>query len=51
MDRALVNRELEAGRRERSERERVRRLKEGRGEDGVVPVMAPAMEKLKHKVV
>lgn len=51
LDRALVNRELEAGRRERSERERVRRLKEGRGEDGVVPVMAPAMEKLKHKVV
>ena len=51
LDRALVNRELEAGRRERSERERGRRLKEGRGEDGVVPVMAPAMEKLKHKVV
>ncbi|KAK0112865.1 magnesium ion transporter [Cadophora gregata] len=40
LDRALVNRELEAGRRERSERERVRRLKEGRVDDRAAPVMA-----------
>lgn len=52
LDRALVNRELEAGRRERSERERIRRLKEGRVEDGVVPLMAAAAAgKAKHKVV
>ncbi|KAG4436699.1 hypothetical protein IFR05_007813 [Cadophora sp. M221] len=40
LDRALVNRELEAGRRERSERERVRRLKEGRVEESAVSALA-----------
>ncbi|KAL5317332.1 hypothetical protein ACEPPN_014427 [Leptodophora sp. 'Broadleaf-Isolate-01'] len=40
LDRALVNRELEAGRRERSERERVRRLKEGRVDESAVSALA-----------
>jgi magnesium transporter len=38
LDRALVNRELEAGRRERSERERARRLRE----ESVVSALAAA---------